>query len=46
MIFVSHEPAFMRERCERALVLTGGKLRPFDDLDQALAFYDGQLNPS
>lgn len=46
MIFVSHNPSFMRERCERALVLTGGKLLPFDDLDEALAFYEGELNSS
>jgi tagaturonate reductase len=42
MIFVSHEPAFMRERCERALVLAQSKLRPFDSLEKALDFYNHQ----
>jgi capsular polysaccharide transport system ATP-binding protein len=44
MIFVSHNPSFMRERCDRALVLTGGKLQPFDDLEEALVFYESPLN--
>lgn len=39
MIFVSHDPEFMRERCERALVLSNGKLLPFDELEEALKFY-------
>ena len=46
MIFVSHNPSFMSERCERALVLSAGKLSPFDRLEEALAFYDGQITPS
>jgi capsular polysaccharide transport system ATP-binding protein len=44
MIFVSHNPSFMREHCDRALVLNNAKLVPFDHLDEALIFYDGQLN--
>jgi ABC-type polysaccharide/polyol phosphate transport system ATPase subunit len=43
MIFVSHNPSFMRERCERLLVLTSGELATFDNLDEALAFYNGLL---
>ena len=44
MIFVSHNPSFMREHCERALVLNNAKLVAFENLDDALIFYDGQLN--
>lgn len=39
MIFVSHDPAFVREKCERASVLNDGVLHNFDDLEHAFHYY-------
>jgi capsular polysaccharide transport system ATP-binding protein len=39
MIIVSHNPAYIREHCERAAVLVDGRLCPFDKVDEAFAFY-------
>ncbi|RVT41028.1 ABC transporter ATP-binding protein [Sphingobium algorifonticola] len=39
MIFVSHDPGFMRDRCERLSVLHDGILYNFDDMDEAFHFY-------
>ncbi|MGX6565921.1 ABC transporter ATP-binding protein [Cupriavidus necator] len=39
MIFVSHDPAFIRANCNRATVLVGGKLHEFADMDEAYSFY-------
>src|SRR3546814_3510846 len=39
MIFVSHDPGFVRERCERGSVLKDGVLHNFDDLEHAFHYY-------
>lgn len=45
MIFVSHDPGFMRERCERASVLKDGILHNFDDLEHAFHYYFSEQLP-
>jgi capsular polysaccharide transport system ATP-binding protein len=42
MIIVSHNPAYIREHCERAAVLEDGTLHPFDTVDAALERYQQQ----
>jgi capsular polysaccharide transport system ATP-binding protein len=39
MIIVSHEPHMIRTHCDRACVLHNGRLQPFQDVDEALAYY-------
>jgi capsular polysaccharide transport system ATP-binding protein len=39
MIIVSHDANFIREHCNHAAVLVGGKLSTFDTIDEAYAFY-------
>jgi capsular polysaccharide transport system ATP-binding protein len=39
MIMVSHNTHFIRDHCDRAGVLIAGKLHMFDQVDEALAFY-------
>lgn len=47
MIFVSHDPGFIRDRCERASVLRDGFLHNFDDLEHAFHYYfSGQFLPT
>lgn len=46
MIFVSHDPGFLRERCERASVLRDGTLHNFDDLEHAFHYYFSELLPT
>ncbi|WP_336963220.1 ABC transporter ATP-binding protein [Sphingobium aquiterrae] len=41
MIIVSHDVAYVRDHCDKAAVLIDGILTPFDDLDEAYAFYSG-----
>lgn len=36
-IIISHDATYIREHCDRAAVLDGGRLRSFDDVDEALA---------
>ena len=43
MIIVSHDPTYIREHCDRASALVGGKLHHFDDLDAAFSFYDAAM---
>lgn len=43
MVLVSHIPDFIRTHCDRAGVMRGGKLHAFDRVDDALAFYRGNL---
>lgn len=43
MIIVSHQIAFVRDHCNRAAVLNGGKLETYNDVDEALAAYAKQL---
>jgi len=38
-IVVSHDPVFMREHCERAMLLEAGSLNTFDSFEQALEHY-------
>lgn len=38
-VIVSHDPNFVRAHCDRAAVLVDGKLKQFDDLDEAFAYY-------
>lgn len=45
MIFVSHDPGFIRSRCERASVLNNGILHNFDDLDHAFHYYYNEALP-
>jgi capsular polysaccharide transport system ATP-binding protein len=39
MILVSHEPAYIRDHCEHAAVLSGGRLHRFDNVGEAFDFY-------
>lgn len=43
MLIVSHAPHFIREHCDHALVLEGGKLRSFDDIEEAYTYYEEEL---
>lgn len=40
MLFVSHNPRQVRQYCDMALVLVNGWLVPFEDLDEAVDFYE------
>lgn len=42
-IIVSHDPGFVRSHCDRATVLTDGKLVHFDSVDDAYEFYTGLM---
>lgn len=39
MIIVSHDPHYIRSHCERAAVLAGGKLKNFNLVEEAMAYY-------
>ena len=39
MIFVSHDPGYIRAHCDRASVLLDGELNHFDSVDEAQDFY-------
>jgi capsular polysaccharide transport system ATP-binding protein len=39
MIIVSHDPGYIKAHCERAFVLSEGRLVHFEDIDSALEFY-------
>lgn len=39
MIIVSHNPDYIREHCERAAVLSAGKLYSFNAVEEAFEFY-------
>lgn len=43
MIVVSHQPDFIQNHCDRAVVLLTGKLYSFDHVHDALAFYHEAL---
>ena len=45
-IIVSHQTRYIREHCNRALVLSGGKLHQYDNLDKAFAFYEAAPAPA
>ena len=40
LIMVSHQAEAIREHCERACVLSGGRLHSFARVDEAFAFYE------
>jgi capsular polysaccharide transport system ATP-binding protein len=40
MIFVSHDTNYIQAHCDRAAVLSGGKLYAFDLVDEAFSFYE------
>lgn len=39
MLIVSHDPGYIRKHCDRAAVMSHGKLVGFDSVDEAYAFY-------
>lgn len=39
-IIVSHDPGYVRQHCQNAAVLSGGKLTYFDNLDPAFDYYE------
>lgn len=41
-VIVSHDPNFIRAHCDRAAVLVNGKLKQFDDVDEAFRYYSTQ----
>src|SRR5271154_1012330 len=41
LILASHSPEFVRAYCSRALVLHRGRAKMFDDIDLAIAIYQG-----
>lgn len=42
-IIVSHDPAYIREHCQRAAVLLGGRLLHFDTVDAAFEAYSAAM---
>ncbi|MFT4103413.1 MAG: ABC transporter ATP-binding protein [Burkholderiaceae bacterium] len=40
MVFVSHDPRFIRDHCQRAAVLKNGELTSFENLDDAFACHE------
>lgn len=40
MVLVSHNPGYIRAHCQRASVLVESRLTSFDDVDEALAYYN------
>jgi capsular polysaccharide transport system ATP-binding protein len=43
MIIVSHQPAYILAHCDSAAVLVAGKLSFFEQVDEALAYYNKDL---
>ena len=44
MIFVSHDPGYIREHCDRAAVLSDGTLYNFADVSEAYEFYHARIS--
>jgi len=42
MIIVSHQPEFIKEHCDHAVVLVSGRLHSFEHFEEAQAFYHAQ----
>ena len=40
MIIVSHDPRYVRAHCQRAVVLSDGRMHHFQSMDDAYTFYD------
>lgn len=45
-IIVSHQPHYIRQFCARASVLSRGKLKHYEDLDEAFDFYSNAPAPA
>jgi capsular polysaccharide transport system ATP-binding protein len=43
MIIVSHDPAYIREHCNLAAVLSNGHLYHYDSVDEAFEFYRAEI---
>ena len=43
LILVTHDPHYIREQCDRACVLHGGRLDHFDTVDEALEFHQQMM---
>lgn len=41
MIIVSHDPTYVREHCDRAAILSEGKIHSFEQMDDAYHYYSG-----
>lgn len=44
LIIVSHDAGYIREHCDRAAVLVGGKLHSFDQVQDAYQFYQESVS--
>lgn len=44
MIIVSHDPGYIRLHCDRAAVLSAGKIYLFDEVEKALSYYEQTQN--
>lgn len=44
LIIVSHDSGYIREHCDRAAVLVQGRLRTFDQIEDAYSFYQENLS--
>jgi capsular polysaccharide transport system ATP-binding protein len=38
-VIVSHDPSYIREHCDRVIVLSQGRMTHFDDAEQGIEFY-------
>jgi len=43
IIIVSHDPNYMRLHCDNAAVLEDGRLRFFDEVEQAFEYHSHQM---
>ncbi|MBD3795780.1 MAG: ABC transporter ATP-binding protein, partial [Epsilonproteobacteria bacterium] len=43
MIIVSHSPTYIKEHCNKASVLIEGKMKNFDDVDEAYKSYNDYI---
>ncbi len=43
MIIVSHQPELIKSHCDRAVVLHGGRIQCFENVDQAYDFYQAAI---
>jgi len=42
-VIVSHDPTFVREHCQDAVVLVDGRMHHFDTVDEGLSFYQAHM---
>jgi capsular polysaccharide transport system ATP-binding protein len=43
LVMVSHAPALLRDFCTSAIVLEGGRLRVFENVDEAIRWHEEQM---